>query len=93
MQRADHRAFQDVESGEQSGGAVPDVVVGHRAATALFQRQPWLGAIERLNLALLVHREHDGMGGWVDVEPDDVAQLGGELRIVGRLEASDAVRL
>ena len=33
------------------------------------------------------------MGGRVEVEPDDVAQLGGEERIVGKLELPDAMRL
>ena len=62
------------------------VVVGHGAAAALLHRQAGLGAVERLDLALLVDREHDGMRRRIDVEPDDVAQLGGELRVVGQLE-------
>jgi len=32
------------------------------------------------------------MGGRIDIETDDVADLGGELRIVGKLEGTDAVR-
>ena len=48
---ADDRAVQHVEGGEQSGSAVPLVVVRHRARSALLQRQPRLGAVERLNLA------------------------------------------
>ena len=36
----------------------------------------------------------EGSGGrWIDVEPDDVAQLGGEVRVVGELELSQTVRL
>jgi hypothetical protein len=34
-----------------------------------------VGAVERLDLALLVQRQHDGVGGRVDIEADDVAQL------------------
>ena len=52
-----------------------------------------LGAIERLNLALLVDRQHDGVRRWIDIEADDVAQLVDELRVVGELEPSPAVRL
>src|SRR5262245_20398213 len=48
---ADHRAVQDVERGEQGGGAVPDIVVGDRAGPTLLHRQSRLGAIQRLNLA------------------------------------------
>src|SRR5687768_14269445 len=73
---ADHLALQHIEGGEQGRCAVPDVVVGHGAAPPLLDGQPWLGAVKRLDLALLVHREDDGMGRRIDVEPDDVAQLG-----------------
>ena len=53
---ADDGAVEDVEGSEQRGGAVTFVVVGHRAGTARLHRQPWLGAVERLNLALFVDR-------------------------------------
>ena len=49
--------------------------VRHSCDVAFLQRQAWLGAIERLDLALLVDREHDGMRRRIDVEPDHVAQL------------------
>jgi hypothetical protein len=32
------------------------------------------------------------MGGRIDIEAADVADLGGELRILGKLEGTDAVR-
>src|SRR5215472_6215910 len=51
---ADDLAFQDVECGEEGGGAVPLVIMGHGAAAALLHRQAGLGAVERLNLRLLV---------------------------------------
>src|SRR5208337_4573660 len=70
---ADDAALQHIEGGKQRGGAVPDVVVGHGAATSLLQGQSGLSAIERLDLALLVHRKNDGMSGGIDVEADDVA--------------------
>jgi hypothetical protein len=69
------------------------VVVGNGAAAAALERQARLGAVERLDLALLIDRKHDGMGRWIDVEPDDVAQLGGEVRVVGELELPQTVRL
>jgi hypothetical protein len=59
---ADNRAVEDVEGGEQRRGAVPLVVVRHGSEPALLQRQAWLGASEGLNLALLIDRQHDGMG-------------------------------
>ena len=86
MQRPITPSPRTFKGGEQRAGAVPDVIVGHCAATSLLHGQPGLGAVERLDLALFVDRQDDGMGGWVDIETDDVAQLGGELGIVGQLE-------
>ena len=53
---ADHRAVKDIESGEQRGRAVPGIIVGHRPGPPLLQRQARLGAVEDLNLRLLVDR-------------------------------------
>jgi hypothetical protein len=52
-----------------------------------------LRAGERLDLAFFIHRQHDGMSWWIDVEPNHVAQLGGEGRVCGQLELPDPVRL
>src|ERR1700730_8988701 len=43
--------------------------------------------------SLLVDRQHDGMGRRIDIEPDNVAQLGDEVWIVRELELSAPVRL
>ena len=67
--------------------------MGHGAAPPLLYGQSGLGAIQRLNLALFVDGEHDGMSGGIDIQADDVAQLGGELRIVGQLELAHSMRL
>ncbi len=90
---ADDRAVENIHGGEQRRRAVPDVVVGHRAGAALLERQPGLGAVERLNLALLVERQDDGVRGRIDIEPDHIAQLLDEFRIVGKFELPHAVRL
>ena len=55
--------------------------------------QARLGAIESLDLALLVERKHDGVGRRIDIEPDHVAQLVDEVRIVRELELPITVRL
>ena len=47
---ADDRAVEHVEGGEQGGRAVALVVMGHGAGPALLDRQPRLGAVERLDL-------------------------------------------
>jgi hypothetical protein len=50
--------------------------------------RPFVG----LNLRLLIDAKHHRMGRRIDIETDDVADLGGELRVVGQLEGADAVR-
>ena len=65
----------------------------HGAAAPLLHWQSWLATVERLDLALLIDRQHDGVGRWIDVEPDDVVQFAGEARVVGQLEMPRTVRL
>src|SRR6266511_3668002 len=89
---ADNGAVEDSERGEQRGGAVALVVVRHRSGATWLHRQSRLGVIERLDLALLIDREDDGMGGRVDIETDHIPELVGELRIVRQLECPDTVR-
>ena len=86
-------SIQHVERGEQRGGAMALVIMRHRAAAALLQRQARLRAVECLYLAFLVDRQHDGVRGRADIEADDIAKFGRKLRIVGKLELARAVRL
>ena len=89
---ADDLAFQYVEGGEQGGRAMALVIMGHSFGAAFLQGQARLGAIQGLDLRFLIDAKHDGVGGRIDIEAGDVADLGGELRIVGELEGADAVR-
>ena len=57
----DDRSVEHVHRGEQGRRPVPLVVVGHRPGAPLLQRQAGLGAVERLDLALLVDGKHDGV--------------------------------
>ena len=56
---ADHLAVKHFQSGEQGSCAVAFVIMGHRAATALLQRQAGLCSIQRPDLTLFVHAKHD----------------------------------
>jgi hypothetical protein len=51
---AEDRAVEHIEGGEHGGDAVALVIEGHGARLAPLHGQPRLGAIEGLNLALLV---------------------------------------
>ena len=89
---ADHDAGEHVERGEQGGGAVALVVVGHRASSALLHRQRRLGAVQGLDLRLLIHAQHHGLLGRVQVQAHDVDQLLLETRIMGELEGLHQMR-
>ena len=78
---ADDAAVENVEGGEQRGGAVTLVIMGHGAALAGLQWQTGLGAIERLDLTLLVNGHHDSVCGRVHVKSDDILDLGCERRV------------
>ena len=90
---ANDLAVKDVECGKQRGGAIALVVVCHGLRTPLFQRQPRLGAVQRLHLALLVTAQHQRTLGRRDVQAHDVFELFSELRIARDLEAAHKVRL
>ena len=90
---AEHRAVEDVKGSEQGGDAVAEIIVGHGAGLAWFDRQTGLGPIQGLNLAFLIDREHQAVRRRLDVQADDVLEFGGKLGIVGALEGPDAVGL
>jgi len=58
-----NRSLQRAQCREQRGGAVADIVVRKGRALAALERQPGLGAVERLDLALLVDRQDDRVTG------------------------------
>ena len=94
---ADDRAGQHVQRGEQRGRPVALVVMDHRAVTARLHRQARLRTVQGLNLALLVHAQHDAQHDClvrrVQVQPHDVGQLLDERPVGRQLERRDAVRL
>ena len=79
---ANHRAIQHIQSGKQGRCPISFVIVSHGCASSLFHWQSGLGAIQRLNLTLLIHRQHQRMLRWVEIEPDNGLQLVCEVRIV-----------
>ena len=57
----------NVERGEQRGGSVPHVIVGDAFDIAQAHRQYRLGAVQGLNLALLVDAQHQRVVGWIQI--------------------------
>src|SRR5260370_19106821 len=65
----------------------------HGSATSLLHRQPGLGAVKRLNLALFVDAEHQRMLGWVHIEANHILKLLDKVSVVGQLEGFEQMRL
>ena len=89
----DHVTGDNVERREERGRAVTLVVVGHGSGPTLLERKARLCSVQRLDLALLVEREHDRPFRRGHVEPYHVTEFLDELRIGGELEVPYPVRL
>ena len=89
---AQRHRVQYVERREHRRRAVAFVVVRQRPAATLLHRQSRLGAVERLDLRLLINRQHQRVLALIDIEADDIQHLGGELRVSRQLEGTDPVR-
>ena len=72
--------------GIKQGRSIPFVVVGARGRLAKGQWQTRLGTVECLDLALLVHAEHQCTIRRGQIEPHHIAHLVHEMRIRGQLE-------
>ena len=76
----------DLQCREQRRGAVALVVMGGLLRQAGPQWQDRGGAVQRLDLALLVHAQHDRVLRRRQIQPDHLAHLRLQLRIGGELE-------
>jgi hypothetical protein len=90
---AQDRLDEGVEGPEQSGGAVPGIVVRDSFDIAEPQGQHRLAPLQRLNLALLVRIQDQSLSRWVQVQPDNVQYPLDEERIVRKLKVTRSVGL
>ena len=90
---ADDLASLHVECGEQRRRAMALVIVDAPLDLARAHRQHRLGAVERLDLALLVDARRRRTLGRIEIEADNVAHLLDEHQIGRQLEGLDAMRL
>ena len=72
---------------------MPDVVVGALLGLPGLHRQRLLGPVQRLDLGFLVDAEHDRVLRRVQIQPDDVGDLGDQLGVGGELERLRPPRL
>src|SRR5439155_19864069 len=64
----DDMPLKDIEGREQRRRTVPFVIMGLAGRDSGPQRQDWLRAIQRLNLALLVNAQHQGFRWGIQIE-------------------------
>src|SRR5665213_2321937 len=83
---ADHAPIGGVERREKRSGSVAFVIMSHGLTATLFYRQTGLGAIEGLNLTLLIAAQDNGVLRRRKVESHDIFELLGKVSVVGELE-------
>ena len=83
----------DVRRGEGDGCPFALVVMGHRPAPPSLHGQTRMGAVQWLDLNLLVEAEGVGLRRGGQMATDELDQLLVELRVVGGLEGIDLPRL
>src|ERR1700687_4854649 len=88
-----HLAVQYVESGEHRRGPMARVIVALPLRGSRTHGQNRLGTVQGLNLALLIHAQHQGLRRRIQVQTDDVVQLVEELGIGAEFETLYPVRL
>ena len=70
---------------------MPLVVMCHGLAAPGLDRQPGLDAVERLDLAFFIDRQHHRMGRRIDIEPNNISELVAKAGVA--LEGAQPMRL
>src|SRR5450631_2230890 len=86
MALSNHTSAENLQSGKQRGRAVAFIVMRHRPAPALLERQARLRTIQGLNLAFFVHTQHDCLLRRIQVQAHHVRQFLQEFGIPRQLE-------
>lgn len=83
----------DVERDVQARRAMALVIMGSPLNLPRPKLQHWLSTIQRLDLSLLVNRQHHGVVRRTQEEPNHINDFLGEVRIVADLECLQSVQL
>ena len=89
---SDHAAVECIERRQERRRAVALLVVRHRLAASLLERQAGLRAIESLDLRFFGAGEDQRVFGQREVESDDIVEFCGATGVVAELESVDAMR-
>jgi len=83
--------FHHIQGRKQGGGAMSLIVMGHRFPAPLLERESRLGAIQSLDLTLLIDAEDERMFGGIQIQSHHVIEFLEELGILAELEGSHQV--
>jgi hypothetical protein len=72
---------------------MPEVIMRAPLRPPQPDRAGRLGALQRLDLAFLIHAQHDRVLRWVQIQANHVADLALQLRVGGELERLGPPRL
>ena len=81
-----HLPSDDLQDGEQGGGAMADVVVAAWLVVTRFHHKHFLGAVQRLDLGLLIDTQHDRVSRRVQIQAYNIGDLGLQFRVGGERE-------
>jgi len=90
---ADHLARSYFQGRKERGRSVTLVIVRQGSTATLFDWQSRLCPVQGLNLALLIHAQHQGFLRRIEIETHHVGQLLQKLRISGKFEILGSVWL
>src|ERR1017187_1432646 len=90
---ANDLAIQNLQSGEQGGRSMPDIVMGISAAASRLERQARLRSVQRLDLALFIQAENQAFFRWIEIETHHVGQFLQKAHIAGEFESAAQMRL
>ncbi len=88
-----HLAGGDFQSCDQSLGSVPNIFIRPTLGLLRTKRQQRLRSIQSLNAGLLVHTQNQRLLRRIQIQADNVQQLGLEFRIRAEAESSNPVEL
>jgi len=81
-----HLPGGDLQDGEQGGGAMADVAVAALLVVTRLHHKHLLGAVQHLDLGLLIDTQHDHVSRRVQIQTYHVGDLGLQFRIGRELE-------
>src|SRR5579864_7871176 len=90
---ANDTPIERVHRGKQRRHTMALVIVRHRLTATTLERQAWLGPVKRLDLALLIATQDQGVLRGIEIQPNDVLEFLDEVLVVRYLEALYPMRL